>query len=188
MKITAGILFYLLNRYGDMQHICHGADRMKLRRFEHFRNQKETEAGVLYIYADKKGVLLFCGGKKYKPAYILMKALKESNEDFSSLWIAYDNLDEDVERNSHLADEVSEYVGQIWNFFTQIQNDILEAILNQETIEEVMKRCRGLLREPFGIVDRDMLMLYQQPELPDYLTDMFGEDYSRKVEEDLLVS
>ena len=77
MKITAGILFYLLDRYDDMQHICHGSDRMVLSRSEHFRSQPETEKGVLYIYSDKKGVLLFCSEKKQKTGTILMTALKE---------------------------------------------------------------------------------------------------------------
>ncbi|MBR3243185.1 MAG: helix-turn-helix domain-containing protein [Parasporobacterium sp.] len=188
MKITAGILFYLLDRYGDMQHICHGADRMKLKRFEHFRNQKETEAGVLYIYADKKGVLLFCGEKKYKPSYILMKALKETDEDFSSLWIPYVNLDESAESRAHLADEVFEYVGQIWNYFTQIQNEVLEAIINQEPIEKILEKVRSLLREPFNVVDREMLLLYQSPELREQLKETMGEHFGEELENELLVA
>lgn len=171
-----------------MQHICHGADRMPLKRSEHFRNQKETEAGVLYIYADKKGVLLFCAEKKYKPNYILMKALKETEGDFSSLWIPYDNLDEQAERNAHLADEVSEYVGQIWNYFTQVQNEILEAILSQQKVDEVMEIIRGLLRTPFTIVDRDMLLLYENPDLVEVLKKKIGEDYPEEITEELLVA
>lgn len=188
MKITAGILFYLLDRYGEMQHICHGADRMRLSRFEHFRNQKETEAGVLYIYADKKGVLLFCGEKKYKPNYILMKALKETEGDFSSLWIPYDNLEGGAEKNAHLADEVSEYVGQIWNYFTQIQNEILEAIINQEEIGSIMAKVRSLLRESFMVVDRDMLLLYQCPEIPEAFEAKAGENYAEELIEELLIA
>ncbi len=188
LKITAGILFYLLDRYGDMQHICHGADRMELKRFEHFRNQKETEASVLYIFSDKKGVLLFCGEKKYKPSYILMKALKETDADFSSLWIPYANLDEGRSKNSHLADEVSEYVGQIWNYFTQVQNEILEAILSQKKVDEVMEIIRGLLRTPFTIVDRDMLLLYENPDLVEVLKAKIGEDYPEEITEELLVA
>ena len=171
-----------------MQHICHGADRMALKRSEHFRNQKETEAGVLYIYADKKGVLLFCAEKKYKPNYILMKALKEAEGDFSSLWIPYDNLDESTERNAHLADEVSEYVGQIWNYFTQVQNEILEAILSQQKVEDVMEIVRGLLRTPFTIVDRDMLLLYENPDLVEVMLNKIGENYPEEIAEELLVA
>ncbi len=171
-----------------MQHICHGADRMVLKRSEHFRSQEETESGVLYIYADKKGVLLFCTEKKQKPSRILMKALKEADENFSSLWIPYDNLDEDQEKNAHLADEVSEYIGEIWNYFTLVQNEILEAILTQEPTEEVMEKARGLIRETFTIVDRDMLLLYEHPELPGKMTELVGENYSEEIIEELLMA
>ena len=171
-----------------MQHICHGADRMPLRRSEHFRNQSETEKGVLYIYADKKGVLLFCSEKKQKASQILMKALKEGNNSFSSLWIPYENLAADPKKNAHLADEISEYVGQIWNYFSQLQSEILEAILSQERVEEILEKVLDLIRKPFVIVDRDMMLLYGHPDVPQLMTEAMGESYQDEIVEELLMA
>ena len=187
MKITAGILFYLLDRYDDMQHICHGSDRMELRRSEHFRSQPETEKGVLYIYSDKKGVLLFCSEKKQKTGTILMTALKERDVSFSSLWIPYGELEKDPRRKAHLSDEVSEYIGEIWNFFTQIQNEILESILTPEPMDVIMRKVRSLLREPFLIIDRNMQVLYEHPDLPERLRAEIGESYEEEITEELLI-
>ena len=185
MKITTGILFYLLDRYDNMQHICHGADRMELNRTEHFRNQKETEKGVLYIYADKKGVLLFCSEKEYKASYILMKALKETDEAYSSLWIPYGDQEKNTLRNAHLADEVSEYVSQIWNYFSQVQNDILEAILSQEEIGEVMDKVRVLLRTPFVLISEDFHLIYEHPDISKIAAEETGKDDPNLMTENL---
>lgn len=187
MKITAGILFYLLDRYDDMQHICRGSDRMALRHSEHFRSQPETEKGVLYIYSDKKGILLFCSEKKQKTGTILMTALKESDASFSSLWIPYGDLEKDPKRYAHLADEVSEYIVQIWNHFTLIQNEILESILEPEPVDVIMRKVRSLLREPFLIVDRDVGVLYEHPDLPARLRAEIGDAYGEEIMEELLV-
>lgn len=188
MKITAGILFYLMNRYNNMQHICHGADRMPLRRSEHFRSQPETENGVLYIYADKNGVLLFCAEKRQKTSQILIKALKEGSGAFSSFWIPYENLDAEQKKNLHLADEVSEFISQIWNYFAQVQNEILEAILSQRPVEEIMEKVRNLIRKPFVIVDRDMLLLYEHPDIPRLMTETMGKGYQEEIVEELLMA
>lgn len=188
MKITAGILFYLLNRDSEMQHICHGADRVILHRSEHFRSQPETESGVLYIYADKKGVLLFCTEKRVKTSQLLQKVLKETEGPFSSLWIPYENIGIDGQKSEHLADEVSEYIAQIWNYFTQVQNEILELILTQAPIEAIMKKVRGLLRKPFVIVDREMLLLYEHPDIPALMEAAMGPDYMEEIVEELLMA
>lgn len=188
LKITAGVLFYLLDRYGEMQHICHGADRMVLRRSEHFRSQMETEAGVLYIYADKKGVLLFCSEKSRKTSSVLMNAFKETDNSVSSLWIPYGILGEGQEKNQHVADQVSEYISQVWNYFTQIQNEILELIISQQNIEEIMEKVRGLLRRPFIIVDRDMLSLYQHPDVAVLMQAELGENYQEEIVEELVLA
>lgn len=161
---------------------------MPLRRSEHFRNQPETEKGVLYIYADKKGVLLFCSEKKQKASQILMKALKEGSDSFSSLWIPYENLGEDPKKNAHLADEISEFITQIWNYFTQIQNEILEAILSQESVDEIMGKVLDLIRKPFVIVDRDMMLLYEHPDIPKLMTEAMGEGYQDEIMEELLMA
>lgn len=164
-----------------MQHICHGADRMELNRYEHFRNQKETEQGVLYLYSDKKGVLLFCSEKPQKASYILMKALKETDEAFSSLWIPFDE-------KSFRADEISEYVGQVWNHFSQFQNEILESLLAQKNVKEIMDQMRPLLTTPFVLVGNDMLLLYDHPDLAKLMRAEIGDDYPEQIVENLLMT
>lgn len=176
MKITAGILFYLLEKYEGMQHICHGADSMELTRVEHFRNQKETKAGVLYVFADKKGVLLFCSEKEYKASYILMRALKGSNEPYSSLWIPDEK-----------ADEVTESIVETWGHFTQMQNEILEDILLQRSSDEILDKVRGLLKAPFILVGNDMLLLYHHTDFSRMMMADFGEKYGEEIVENLLM-
>ena len=160
-----------------MQHICHGADTMQLSRVEHFRNQKETRAGVLYVFADKKGVLLFCCEKEYKASQVLMKALKSSGEPYSSLWIPNEK-----------ADEVTESIMEIWNHFTQIQTEILEDILLQRSSDEILDKIRGLLRTPFVLVGHDMLLLYDHPDLSRMMTADLGEGYTEEIIENLLMT
>lgn len=171
-----------------MQHICHSADREILRRTEHFRAQPETEKGVLYIYADKKGVLLFCSKKKQKTSRVLMRALKSGSEDLSSLWISYDDLGVDPKRNAHLIDEVTEFISQVWDQFTQIQNEILEELIAQSSAEEIMSRMIPLIRKPFVVVDRNMLLIYAHPDIPGLMTEALGEGYFDEIVEELLIA
>ena len=64
LNITAGILFFLLSNKDDAQHILHGADRFELLRLQKYEGQKQTEAGVLYLYPEKMGALLFVCSKR----------------------------------------------------------------------------------------------------------------------------
>ena len=169
LKITAGILFYLLDQYDYVQHICHGADRMTLERAEYLRDQTEAESGVLYFHADKEGVLLFCAEQGCPVSVLLDSAFREMEAPASVLRIPYDDPETapdgmlaeipDGTCTASAAEQLFAHVSQVWNAFTQVQNEVLELILSQRSIDEIMKKVQELLRSPFIIVDRDMLSL-----------------------------
>ena len=165
-----------------MQHICHGSDRTPLSRFEYFRGQPETEKEVLYIYADQKGVLLFCSEKKQKTSRILKNPFKVTDEGFSSLWITAD------ERTPLSAEKTAEYISRVWNDFSQSQNEVLKAVIEQKPIEAVMEKVKDLLQEPFIVVDRDMLLIYDHPEVAARMRAELGDNYADKIIEELLIA
>ncbi len=191
MEITAGILFYLLGKDKDMQHICHGADHMELKSAELCRDSAETEEGVLYVYKDQRGVLLFAGKRKYNTSFILSNAFRDKGESFSTCLIPCDtgsNKAGEEMKAADPADEIMDDIRRIRYSFARIQNAILEDILEQEDIVTVMEKVRELLRESFTVVDRDMLLLYQCPDVPVILTGKLGESYAQELEEELLVA
>ena len=188
MNITAGILFYLLSKEKNTQHICHSADRTPLNRFEYYRGQPETEKGVLYISAGQEGVLLFCSEKKQKISRILKDPFKVTDEGLGSLWIQADDPKEADERMILSAEKTAEYISRVWNDFSQTQNEILKAVIEQKPVEAVMEKVKDLLREPFIVVDRDMLLIYDHPEVAARMQAELGDNYSDKIIEELLVA
>ena len=64
LKITAGILFFIVSEEDGAQHVLHGADHVELMRLQKYEGQKQTEAGVLYLYPEKMGALLFVCSKR----------------------------------------------------------------------------------------------------------------------------
>lgn len=188
MKITAGILFYLLEKDAKAQHICHGADRMELSHLEHLDKQGEVKSGVLYIYADKNGVLLFCAKKKYKTSDVLANALKESKEAFSSIWIARKDTSKKTTSNERFMSEVTGQIEKAWNFFSQFQNEVLEGVVAQEKLETILDKAKTIFKTSYLLVDRNMELIYQPPDYQAMLQADIGDDYEEQIIDDLLIA
>lgn len=188
MKITSGILFYLLDKKGAMQHICHGADRTEISHLEYLDEQVEVQSGVLYIHSDKKGVLLFCTNKKYKTSTILAKALTESKDAFSSLWISHVDTSKQAIPNEQFRNEVTRNIEEAWNVFSQFQNDVLEGVVSQEKPEIILDKAKTIFKTSYYLVDRNMDLIYESLDYQTVLKASKGEYYEEQIIDDLLIA
>ena len=163
---------------------------MPLERAEYLRDQTEIESGVLYFRAEKEGVLLFCAEQRYPVSVLLKNHFRETKAPASSLRVPYDDstIGLDETRAAGAAERIFVYTAHVWNAFTQMQNEILELILSQKSIEEIMKKVQVLLRRPFIIVDRNMLSLYQHPDIAVLMKEELGENYAEEIMEELFLA
>lgn len=184
LKTTAGILFFLLGEENGAQHILHGADQVELLRIQPYEGQKQAEAGVLYLYPEKQGCLLFVCSKKSAVSKEKMKLLSRPDardagwmNTVSAMWLP-------EQQNISVA---AEQIYLAWNQFLQMQNEILEKA-QEEDSKEVMDLAAKLLKRQFALIDRDMFVMYETKGIANVLRAKLGEEYSDEIIEELIMS
>ena len=184
MKITAGILFFILNEGDGAQHILHGADRTELLRLQRYEGQKQAEEGVLYLYPGKQGCLLFACSKKSAVSAEKLNMLSRPDskgtgrmETFSAIWFP----------KSKSVSALTEQIFLAWNHFLQMQNEILEKAQLEDS-KGVMDLAAKLLKRQFALVDRDMFVMYETDGIANVLRAKLGEGYSDEIIEELIMS
>ena len=184
LKITTGILFFLLENENSMQHFCHEADREELSRVQLYEGNKQAEKGVLYLYPDKQGCLLMACRRKNAVSEDKLKQFFRSGRanvgginDFSICLLS----------DTKTAAAATEKILLIWNRYLQMQNEILEQAA-QEDAKGVMDLAAQLLNREFALVDRDMFVIYETASIMKLLRAKLGENYSKEIVEELILS
>ena len=184
LKITAGILFFLIGNENRMQHFCHGADREDLSRVQLYEGEQQAERGVLYLYPDKQGCLLMACRRTCAISEEKLKLFFRSSQttvggmnDFSICLLP----------DAKTAAAATEKILLIWNRYLQMQNEILEQAA-QEDSKGVLDLAAQLLNRQFTLVDRDMFVIYETAGVMKALYAKLGENYSKEIVEELLLS
>lgn len=184
LKITAGILFFILDSEDSVQHICHNADREELLRVERYEGQKQAEAGVLYLYPEKSGCLLFVCSRKTAVSEERVDRLSHPGSKTAG-W--RDSVSAFRFPKTKSTSAVTEKIFLAWNQFLQIQNEILEKAAAEDA-KEVMDLAAKLLKRQFALVDRDMFVMYETDAIANALRAKLGDTYSEEIIEDLILS
>ena len=184
LKITAGILFFILSEEDGAQHILHGADRVELLRLQKYEGQKQTEAGVLYLYPEKMGALLFVCSKRCAVSEESLKMLshpgtKEAGwmNTVSAAWIP---KQKDIS-------VLTERIFLAWNQFLQTQNEIMEKAQGEDA-KGVLDLSARFLKRQFALVDRDMFVMFETEGIARELRAKLGEGFSDEIVDELIMS
>ena len=184
LKITAGILFFILESEDAAQHICHNADQTELLRVERYEGQKQAEAGVLYLYPEKSGCLLFVCSRKTAVSEERLNRLSHPGSRTAG-WM--DNVSVFRFPKTKSTSAVTEKIFLAWNQFLQMQNEILEQAAAEDA-KAVMDLAAKLLKRQFALVDRDMFVMYETEGIANVLREKLGDGYSDEIIEDLIMS
>ena len=182
LKITAGILFYMLSFSADAQRLCDGADDVALTGVAAY-GSGELSPGTVYYKVSSDGILAFAVGKTcLLPAQFIQQTDDGAITDFRSTASVSAVFLPD--QNSPVIIEQT-----ILRFY-ETQNAIYAGILSHDDIASILELCYVLLRQPFVLVGRDMIALYEHPSMNevDGIKRLGKQQYIAEMTEELMLS
>jgi len=183
MKITFGILTYLLSGSNEQRRLCGAADRDALVSVAEYDGQP-ARPGVLYHAAAEGGLLVFAVTKERRlPVHLITTRGGEI--------ALYDpDCAKDMSVTFFPGARNSEALHQSVQEFYTVQDAMTAALMERRDVAAILSPAWSLLRIPYMLISRDMRMLYCHPafhQLPAILRE--GEErYVEEITQELMLS
>ncbi len=148
MKVTFGILYYLLSGTRQASQLCASADAMPLSSVAEFQGGR-AQPGVLYYTAAENGLLAFSVTRERAAPDHLAGADADGAKDMSAVFLP--------------GLKSPECLYQAFQTFYTTQDAMTSALLSHAEIAGILSPAHALLRIPYMLVSRDMRILYCHP-------------------------